>query len=241
MPRPQLIVYDLDGTLIDTGSNIALAINRTREAYHLPALPVETVVSYVGDGAGKLVERSIFGQINPGDAEPGEVLASDGSHAPDDVFQRFMSIYGADPVTLSKPYDGVLEALRWWQSRGIPQAVLTNKPHDLAVECLEAHGMAGYLTPIIGRGCLVDNIPMGTKPDPRGLLHIMQTLNAEASSTWMVGDGQADLGVARAVGTHAIILTSGFCSAARYQAMTDPPTITYTSFKEGDAALRTHA
>ena len=240
MPRLRLIVYDLDGTLVDTGPNIALAINGTRAFYDLPELPVETVVSYVGDGAGKLVERAIFGQTNPGDIDPSPVLTPDAPHRPKEVYEQFMTIYGADPVALSTPYPGVMDALKWWHEQGVPQAVLTNKPHALAVECLKAHRMMPYLTTTIGRGCIVDGAPMETKPNPRGLLYLMNAHSTVANETCMVGDGQADLGVARATGSHAIILTSGFCSAARYAAMDNPPANTYASFQAGDAAMRAH-
>jgi phosphoglycolate phosphatase len=236
---PSIIVYDLDGTLVDTGPNIAMAVNRTRRHYGLPDTAVETVVSYVGDGAGKLVERSLFGQTNPGDRDPGRVLgAGPDDPSEEDVFATFMRLYSDDPVDQCRVDEGVMDALQHWHERGVTQAVLTNKPHPLAVAVLGAFDMSPYMAMTIGRGETLDGTTIPTKPNPMGLHHILDSLEVDRSRAWMVGDGQADLGVARAAGVNALILLNGFCSPERYAAMDDPPEHAFMSFREADAFLR---
>jgi len=236
---PSIIVYDLDGTLVDTGPNIAMAVNRTRTHYGLPETAVETVVSYVGDGAGKLVERSLFGQTNPGDRDPGPVLGNQPSDpSVNAVFETFMTLYSSDPVDQCRVDEGVVDALQWWHERGVIQAVLTNKPHPLAVSVLDAFAMSPYLSMTLGRGAELDGMVIPTKPNPMGLNHVLATFNADPGIAWMVGDGQADLGVARAAGVNALILLNGFCAPERYAAMDDPPDHAFPSFQEADAFLR---
>jgi phosphoglycolate phosphatase len=232
------IVYDLDGTLFDTGPNIAFAVNAVRAHYGLGPLDAGTIVGFVGDGTGRLMTRSLFGVEHSEKADGVDML--DRRSGPDmaEVHRVFMTIYSDHPARDVVPYPGVPEALEYWHQKGVKQAVLTNKPHALAVRCVADLGYGDILPLVIGRGAPVDGQYIPTKPDPTGLAHILDELDTGKEGAWMVGDGQADLLVARAYGISSVIIYSGFCDRARFDAMDEPPTLAFETFAESFNYLR---
>jgi phosphoglycolate phosphatase len=179
LPSPA-VLWDLDGTLVDSGDDIANAIDHVLVARGLPALGAARVRGFVGDGARQLVERSW--------------AAAGGSAGPDDV-AAFLAYYADHLVvtTCVHPPDivGLLARI------DAPQAVVTNKPERNARRVLEVLGLARYFPVVIGG----DTLPT-RKPDPAMLHEALARLGAAQGV--LVGDGPADVGAARAAGMRMI-------------------------------------
>jgi phosphoglycolate phosphatase len=184
-----LIVFDLDGTLVDSRLDLAESTNEMLGTYGAPALPVDRVAMMVGEGARKLVERAL-GAAGLDAAEP-EALA------------RFLEIYGRRLLVHTRPYEGIAEALERLNAASL--AVLTNKPGELTRRLLEAFDLARHFSQVIG-----GDSPWGRKPDPTGLRALMQGAGVPAADTWLVGDSMIDVETARRAGTRMCVVLYGF-------------------------------
>lgn len=198
----RLLVFDLDGTLVDSSRDIAASVNAAlgRVAPGTAALSLEAVLSFVGEGAGLLVERSL--------RHAGLALS------PEEVLPVYVDCYRERLLDTTRLYPGVAEALE--ALAGTTIAVLTNKPGDMSRTILEGLGVASRFALVRGAG----DVP-SRKPDPAGLLGLMSELGASAGETWMVGDSATDVGVARAAGTRVAGVTWGFHPAALRAAAPD--------------------
>lgn len=176
-----LLVFDLDGTLVDSSGDIAASVNATlaRVAPGSALVPLEAVRSYVGEGARLLVERSL--------RHVGAALDADS------VLPLYVDTYRRRLLDTTRLYPGVAEALDALD--GCTLAVLTNKPGGLSRTLLEGLGVAPRFARICGGG----DVPF-PKPDPSGLRHLMEELGARPTETWMVGDSPIDVRTARAAG-----------------------------------------
>ena len=183
-----IIVFDLDGTLIDSARDLAESIGELLESYGVAPLPIDEVVTMVGEGAPMLVRRA---------------LARAGVDPPlDEALARYMQIYDRRLMDHTVPYDGIPETLSVVLRRG-PLAVLTNKPLGPSVGILEALGLRGFFSRVIG-----GDSEYGRKPDPKGLLSL-QTL-APGDQIVMVGDSPADWKVADAAKVPFVFARFGF-------------------------------
>lgn len=183
-----IIVFDLDGTLIDSARDLAESIGELLQAYGTAPLPLAEVVTMVGEGAPLLVRRA---------------LARAGLQAPpDEALARFMQIYDRRLLVHTVAYPGVAEALALAVRRG-PLAVLTNKPLGPTIGVLESLGLSGFFSRIIG-----GDSEYGRKPDPTGLLSL-QAL-APGERLVMVGDSPADWNVAVNAGCRFVFARYGF-------------------------------
>lgn len=192
------IVFDLDGTLIDSARDLGEAASELVQSYGAPPIPVSDVVEMVGDGAPILVKRAL---MRAGlDPESPRAL------------ERFMQIYDRRLMDHTSAYPGIIESLALAVHRG-PLAVLTNKPLGPTIGVLEALGMRGFFTRIIG-----GDSEYGRKPDPAGLRALMD------GSTIMVGDSPADATVAAAAGCAFGFARYGF-GASKFRA--EPPQTPY--------------
>lgn len=190
-----LLVFDLDGTLVDSSRDIAAAVNAAlaRVAPGTAAIPLEAILSYVGEGARLLIERSL------GHAEL--------DLRPDDVLAVYLECYSEHLLDTTTLYPGVAEALDALE--GTTLAVLTNKPGDMSRAILEGLGVASRFARVWGAG----DVP-SRKPDPGGLLHLMSDVGVPPEETWMVGDSATDVAAARAAGVRVAGVTWGFHPAA---------------------------
>ena len=193
----RLVVFDLDGTLIDSRRDLATAVNAMLGEMGRPALPDKVVAEYVGDGAGMLVRRAL------GDPEDEELVAQG--------VERFMACYRRHMLDHTFVYDGVFEALERLrpQSGGGERkfAVLTNKPVNPARRICEALGLSEHFFQIYGGNSF------GTKkPDPEGLRTLMREAGARPDETVMVGDSVVDVLTARNAGTFVIGCRYGLSS-----------------------------
>jgi phosphoglycolate phosphatase len=179
-----LLVFDLDGTLVDSSRDLASATNAAlqRVAPGAPAIPLEVVIDFVGEGARLLVERALR------HAGVGRAL--------DDVLPVFFECYGERLLETTRLYDGVAEALD--AIVGHDLAVLTNKPGPFSRTILEGLGVASRFARVWGAG----DVP-ARKPDPAGLLRLVEELGSTPAATWMIGDSAIDVRTARAAGVRA--------------------------------------
>lgn len=186
------VVFDLDGTLVDTVGDLALALNRTLADLGLPPHSESAVRGMLGGGLGKLLERG---------------LAANGARLdrPDQekALARLYEHYAANPVACSRLYLGVRETLDRLGNAGIACGVCTNKPESIACDLLRGLEIDGAFRVIQG-----SDAGLPRKPDPAGLAHVMAGLRAEPGSTVMVGDSAIDLKTARAAGLAGTVLVS---------------------------------
>lgn len=186
----KLVVFDLDGTLIDSRMDLVVAVNATREHFGMEHLPPETVASYVGNGAPVLIRRSM-----------GESFGEEGLKEALDYFIHYYNEHALDYTVL---YPGVLGALRTLRAKGIPCAVLTNKPVRISKKIIEALDLSQYFFETYG-GNSFDT----KKPDPEGLLRLMKAAQSTPEETLMVGDSRVDIETARSAGCPSCGVTFG--------------------------------
>ena len=186
------IVFDLDGTLIDSVGDIHAAVNQMLvRAGHNP-LGTDTITSFVGKGSSNLIRRVIDHVGLPNDAT---------SHA--NFLSEFLDIYTSAPAKFTTMFDQVHETLMGFQSSGIPLGLCTNKPGRATDVLLEEFGLAKFFGSIVGG----DRLP-SHKPDPAMLHLVMKELAAE--QCLFVGDSEVDVATARAAGVPIALFTQGY-------------------------------
>ncbi len=194
---PRAVVFDLDGTLVDSAPDIAAALNVALRQAGLKALPLDLVTSFVGSGARLLIGR---GLVACGEA------ASEGRI--DAVYSQFLAAYEREPARLTTAYPGALEVLERLKTADVNLGICTNKPAGLTTAVLERLS----LTPFFGSIVAADgSLPL--KPAPDMLRKGLQELDVAAEQAVMVGDSAADTGVAKAAGVRSIILEHGYSHA----------------------------
>jgi phosphoglycolate phosphatase len=185
-----LIVFDLDGTLVDSGTDLANAVNALIVELGRPALPKPAIIGMVGDGAGVLVRRALAARSLDPDT-PG-------------ALERFLEHYGPHVLDNTRPYPGMLDALEWIEGR-FPMAVLTNKPGAATEVILEGLALRRYFQDVIG-----GDTALGRKPAPAGLLQLVEKAHIPPSRVLMVGDSSVDLATARSAATGICLARYGF-------------------------------
>lgn len=190
MSHADLLIFDLDGTLIDSKNDLASSVNATRAWAGLPPLPLETVSSYVGDGAPTLVRRML-----PGASE--ERLA--------EALRYFLEYYREHMLDETALYPGVREGLECLHQAGVPLAILTNKPVRFSVQLVEGLGLEMHFFRIYGGNSFEEK-----KPHPRGIEALLAESGAARERTVMVGDSATDIRTARNARVQACGVTWGF-------------------------------
>ncbi len=196
-PRFAAVLFDLDGTLVETRQDIATGINLALADRGLPPLPVDRVARHVGRGARVLVTRCLE---DSGIAGP----------SPDEVESAYLGFhrhYVAHLLDTTVVYPGISRLCDRLGRAGISMAVVTNKPIDPARRILSGLGLSAYFPVVLGG----DSLPQ-RKPDPTPLLHAIECLGADAKRAVMVGDSEIDIGAARAAGVAVAAVTWGFVS-----------------------------
>ncbi len=185
------MVFDLDGTLIDSKVDLANAVNATRGNLGLGPLPDETVFSYVGNGAPILIRKAL------GDGYAEEQYARS--------LEFFLQFYRAHMLDHTRLYPGIREALDRLRAAGVKLAVLTNKPVRFSRDLLRGLGVAEHFAAVYGGNSFATK-----KPDPQGLETIMRELGASPETTLVVGDSAVDVRTARNAGARSCGVTWGF-------------------------------
>jgi phosphoglycolate phosphatase len=187
----RLIVFDLDGTLVDSRRDIAESANALLQSCGAEPLPEERIGRMVGDGAATLIARA---------------FAAAGQTPPPDGLERFLAIYGGRLLQHTRVYPGMLDVLETLVSR-VMLAVLTNKPLESTRRILDGLGLARYFAAdaVIG-----GDGPFARKPDPAGLLHLASSAGAAVEDTLLVGDSVIDWRTARHASTSICLAKYGF-------------------------------
>lgn len=186
-----LIVFDLDGTLVDSRRDLAKAVNSMLGELGAPTLSGEQVTRMVGEGARVLVEKALAAAGKPAEELPRALT-------------RFLEIYDAHLLDHTRPYDGVPELLG--RLRAVAHlAVLTNKPTHASVRVLDGLGLSDYFHEIIGGDSAYPR-----KPDPAALVHLMDACDAVREETMMVGDSRIDLETALNARVSCCLVRYGF-------------------------------
>jgi phosphoglycolate phosphatase len=192
----QALVFDLDGTLIDSAPDLHAALNRVLAEAGRPAIRLEEVKQIVGDGAARLVER--------GFERTGAPVAA---AALPRLVERFIAFYERALADLTRPFEGVPETLAMLRARGIRLGVCTNKPERLSLDILEALGLAPLFDGVAGG----DSGPV-RKPDAGHFHATLRRMGAAGAPAVMVGDSRNDVAVARAASVPVVLVDWGYTS-----------------------------
>lgn len=187
----ETVIFDLDGTLLDTLDDLHSAVNAALSAYGLPLRSKAQVREFVGNGIVKLMQRAI------GDED---FAHFDGALA---AFKTYYKVHCKDKTA---PYAGIMSLLSALKARGIKTAVVSNKA-DFAVKLLAAEYFDGLLLAAVGEN---ESAGIRKKPAPDSLLSVMETLGARAETTVYVGDSEVDILTAKNAGVACLSVTWGF-------------------------------
>ena len=193
------ILFDLDGTLVDTAPDLMRAHNHVMKQFGYPTKSTEEIRNLVGQGAGAMLGRSIWGQAKK---EFGKVQDE---NIKKEMVKEFVNFYGKNIVNESKLIKGVKEFLIWSKERNISMAVCTNKQEHLAIDLLKKIGIYNFFEYVAGH-----NTFDYSKPDPRHLTSIIEILDGDIKKTIMIGDSETDANAARAAGIPVILLEDGY-------------------------------
>ncbi|MDE2305115.1 MAG: phosphoglycolate phosphatase [Gammaproteobacteria bacterium] len=195
--RLAAVLFDLDGTLLDTVGDIALALNRATAPLGWPPLPVDAVRGMIGRGSPMLVRRAAAYLGRDAD----EALQAS-------IVERFFDQYAAldeRAERLARPFAGAEEALRALDARGLALAVVTNKQYRFADALVRGFGWNGWIDLVVGGDSCARR-----KPDPEPLLHACERLGVAPGAALMVGDSINDVQAARAAGLPVICVPYGY-------------------------------
>jgi phosphoglycolate phosphatase len=201
MPLPtrlDAVVFDLDGTLIDSADDLGAAVNRLLAAEGRRALSGAEVRRFIGDGSRVFVDRAWSATgASAGDADL------------DTLVPRFIAEYESAVAGFTRPYPGAVETVAALKAAGLAIAVCTNKPQRPAETVLAELGFADHVDAVAGGDRFAHR-----KPDPRHLLDTLALLGTAPDRTVMVGDNEHDMAVARGAGTGAILARYGYARTA---------------------------
>ena len=204
----RVLIFDLDGTLIDSGIDLALSVNATLKEMGRQALPHDRIFSYVGQGAARLIEQALGPGNTREQCEQGLAF--------------FLSYYRQHMLDNTVTYPGVREGLAALE--GMPMAVLTNKPVRFSRQILEGLGLASHFRYVYG-----GNSFQTKKPDPAGMGVLLRDFGAAPRQVMLVGDSEIDVQTARNAGTWCCCVTYGLGSTR----LADfPPDLTVNSLTE---------
>ena len=190
--QPALVVFDLDGTLIDSAPDMHRAVNLMLADLGCSPLTLADVRTMVGDGASALIARALAAR-HCVTADPGEALA------------QFLTHYEADPTAVTKTFPGVSETLERLQAFGLTLAVCTNKPTRLTQMILERLAIDRFFERVVAGDTLAFR-----KPDPRALLEVVNGFGTPPAATLMVGDSEVDAATAHAANVPFVLMTYGY-------------------------------
>jgi phosphoglycolate phosphatase len=194
MTSASTIVFDLDGTLVDTAPDLIDALNHVLDREGLPAMPLHSARNLIGAGARKLIERGLEREGRAASADDIERMTRD-----------FIDYYGDHIADASRPFDGLEDALDDLSARGCRLAVCTNKLEWLSKRLLDRLGLSARFAAICG----ADTFGV-SKPDPAILRQTVGRAGGVMTSTIMVGDAGTDIGVARRAGVPVIGVSFGY-------------------------------
>lgn len=197
--RPQLVLFDLDGTLIDSVPDLADAVDNMLLAHQLTAAGEERVRHWVGNGSQMLVRRALAWATALPDPDQLETKLLARGH------QDFLAAYRASFHQRTQLYPGVRDCLEWLHQQGIPMGLVTNKPEQFVAPLLEHFGLAQYFGLSLGG----DSLPR-KKPDPLPLLYSCEHFKVRPEQALMVGDSRNDVLAAQACQMPVVCVSYGY-------------------------------
>tara|TARA_B100001142_G_C14009406_1_gene529813 strand:- start:8 stop:691 length:684 start_codon:yes stop_codon:yes gene_type:complete len=199
MTQKYTILFDLDGTLVDTAPDLMNAHNHVMRKYGFPTKSTQEIRNLVGQGAGALIGRSIWGQAKK------EFHSVEDKKIKDQMSKDFVNFYGKNIINESTLINGVKEFLKWCKTQNISMAVCTNKQEHLAIDLLKKIGIYDYFDYVAG-----SNTFDYCKPDPRHLTSVIEILDGDLKKTLMIGDSETDANAAKAASLPIILLENGY-------------------------------
>ena len=199
MKQVYTILFDLDGTLVDTAPDLMRAHNHVMNKFGYPTKSTEEIRNLVGCGSVAMIGRSIWGQAKK---EFGKVQDE---KIKKEMVKEFVDYYGKNIVNESKLIDGVKDFLIWSKEKKISMGVCTNKQEHLAIDLLKKIGIYDFFEYVAGH-----NTFDYCKPDPRHLTSVVEILDGDLKKTLMIGDSETDANAAKAAGIPVILLEDGY-------------------------------
>jgi phosphoglycolate phosphatase len=198
MKQKFTVLFDLDGTLVDTAPDLMLAHNHVMKKFGYPTKSLDDLKSSVGKGAGAMIGRSIWSQAK-------KELTSINEKVKSDMTDEFISYYGKNILKESVLINGTKDFLNWCKNENISMAVCTNKTEHLAVDLLKKIGIYDYFEYVAGY-----NTFDYCKPDPRHLTTVIEILDGDLKKSIMIGDSETDANSAKAANIPMILLEDGY-------------------------------
>jgi phosphoglycolate phosphatase len=209
-----VLIFDLDGTLVDSKKDLTTSVNYVRQRFDLPVLSEHEIARFIGDGALMLIRRALAEKATESNIQSG--------------LQMFLSYYRAHMLDQTALYPGVSEALE--RLRDCKLAVLTNKPVHFSCAMLDGLGIYTYFTVVYGGNSFEHK-----KPDPVGVFQILSDTHGQREKTWMIGDSAVDVRTGRNAGVNTCGVTWGYATDT-FQEM--PPDYLINHLLELDSLVR---
>ena len=199
MTQKLTILFDLDGTLVNTAPDLMIAHNHVMKKFGYPTKSSEEIRNLVGKGAGAMIGRSMWGQAKK---ELGKV---DNENIKKNMINEFLEFYGKNILKESTLIKGVKDFLIWSRKENISMGVCTNKTEHLAIDLLKKINIYDYFEYVAGH-----NTFNYCKPDPRHLTSVVEILDGDIKKTLMIGDSETDAEAAKNAGVPMILLEDGY-------------------------------
>jgi len=199
MTQKLTILFDLDGTLVDTAPDLMTAHNHVMKKFGYSTRSVDEIRNLVGKGAAVLIGRSIWGSAKK------ELSKITDEKIKNEMVKEFINFYGKNIVKDSKLIKGVLEFLKWAKSKNISMGVCTNKQEHLAIDLLKKIEIYDYFEYVAG-----GNTFEYCKPDPRHLTNIIEIMNGDIKKSLMIGDSENDADAAKSANIPMILVEDGY-------------------------------
>ena len=199
MSQQYTILFDLDGTLVDTAPDLMRAHNHVMKKFGYPTKSTAEIRNLVGQGAGAMLGRSIWGQAKK------EFSKVQDNKIKKEMVKDFVDFYGKNIVNESTLINGVKEFLIWAKEKNISMAVCTNKQEHLAVDLLKKIGIYEFFEYVAGHDTF-----NYCKPDSRHLTSVIEILDGDIKKSLMIGDSETDANAAKEAGIPIILLEDGY-------------------------------
>lgn len=209
-----VLIFDLDGTLVDSKKDLTSSVNHVRSTFHLPELSEGEISAFIGDGAQMLIQRALGAEASPADVHSG--------------LQLFLSFYREHMLDQSVLYPGVRETLNRLADHRL--AVLTNKPIRFSRTMLDGLGILHLFAAVYG-----GNSFERKKPDPVGVFQILHDTSGQLEQTWMIGDSSVDVLTGRNAGVRTCGVSWGYATDS-FKA--NPPDVLIHRFEELEGIVR---
>jgi len=199
MTQKYTILFDLDGTLVDTAPDLMKAHNHVMKKYGYETKSTKEIRNLVGKGASALIGRSLWGSAKE---EFGKI---EDKKVKEEMVNEFINFYGNNILNESTLINGVEDFLKWCNEKKISLAVCTNKQEHLAIDLLKKIGIYNYFEYVAG-----SNTFNYCKPDPRHITSIIEILNGDIKKSLMIGDSETDANAAKSATIPMVLLENGY-------------------------------